>query len=286
MTTDSNRIRRIDIANDNKKIVVRKQLPLNISKPYKINVNTNMDINHKGNKKTKIIFYKGTTNQAIMHLYKPTINFAILNFANSHHVGGGYTHGSMAQEEELCRTIIDLFPSLALRANKKYDYINFNWTKHVLYSPNLTLYRYDNSNNYTMLNNPIKVSVITAAAPNLNNENKTIILFKKNINYIFQIINKIIKTVCLFPIYLNKKNREKRINILILGAFGCGAFAPSNNLQNSLGIKYNEEIANVFAQVLLYTPNLLSIYDNICFAIPPGDNYDTFYNVFKKYNLI
>ena len=288
----SNNSNRINIAYDNRKIVKSNSLILNIKKPIKININKKILINHKQNKKTKVILFEGTTNEAIIKLYNTNSNlsFSILNFANSTHVGGGYRHGSMAQEEELCRTIIDLFPSLALRADKKYNYTNFKWYKHVLYSSNLSLYRYDNSQSsgkYNFINNkPIKVSVITAAAPNLNNNTKMINIFKKNPKNIFNIIYKIIKTICLFPIYLNKINKERRINVLILGAFGCGAFSPSIQLQNSLGIKYNKYIATLFVQVLINTPNLLTIYDYICFAIPPGDNYNIFYSVFKKYKLI
>lgn len=281
------------IADDNKNIVINNKLFLNIKNPYKINIYKNLKINHNQNNKTKITFFSGTTNEAIYYFYKnnPKYSFAILNFANSNHVGGGYLHGSMAQEEELCRTIIDLFPSLALKANNKYYYNNFKWYKHVLYSSKLCLYRFDNSQSNGIYNiidpvNPIRVSVITAAAPDLNNNNKNIKLFTSNYNQIFNIIYNIIKTICLFPIYLNKINKEKKINVLILGAFGCGAFSPSVNLQQKLGIKYNEMIAKLFVKVILETPNLLTVYDYICFAIPPGDNYNTFYNVFKSYNLI
>jgi uncharacterized protein (TIGR02452 family) len=280
---------RINISNENKQIIISKKLPLNIRYPYKINIYKKININNVGSKKTKIMFFKGTTNEAILNLYSPNINFAILNFANSKHVGGGYTHGSMAQEEELCRTIIDLFPSLALRTDRSFNYIKFYWYKHVLYSKKLTLYRYDNSQSngkYNMLFTPIKVSVITAAAPDLNRDKSNINLFINNKNLIFDTIYKIIRTVCLYPIYLNKINKEDKINILILGAFGCGAFSPSIQLQNKLNIKYNEEIANLFVKVLKNTPNLLTIYDYIYFAIPNGDNYDTFYNIFKLNNLL
>ena len=95
----------------------------------------------------------------------------------------------------------------------------------------------------------------------------------------------IIKTIYLLPIYLYNINKEKT-NVLILGAFGCGAFSPSNNLQNYVGIKYNEYIAYIFASILLKIPSILSTYDFICFAIPPGDNYNIFKKVFLKYNLI
>jgi uncharacterized protein (TIGR02452 family) len=283
---------RINISNENYNLVKFNSLKLNINKPIKIDINKNIKINNNQNKKTKIIFFKGTTNQAILYFYNINnkYKFSILNFANSHHVCGGYTHGSMAQEEELCRTIIDLFPSLALLANKKYYYKNFKWNKHILYSTNLSLYRYDNiqSNGvYSFINKtPIKVSVITAAAPDLNNNTKIIKIFKNNSNYIFNILYQIIKSIYLIPIYLNKNNKEDKINILILGAFGCGAFSPSIDLQNYLGIKYNEYIASIFAKILLNTSNLLTIYDYICFAIPPGDNYNSFKKIFSKYNLI
>ena len=283
---------RINISNKNHDLVKSKSLLLNIKKPIKIDINKNIIINHIQNKKTKIFFFKGTTNQAIFHFYKINkyFKFSILNFANSHHVCGGYTHGSMAQEEELCRTIIDLFPSLGLVANRKYYYKNFKWYKHILYSSNLSLYRYDNvqsNGEYNLINkNPIKVSVISAAAPDLNNNIKLIKIFKKNPNNIFNILYKIIKSIYLIPIYLNKKNREHKINVLILGAFGCGAFSPSINLQNNLGVKYNENIASIFAKLLTKIPNILTVYDYICFAIPPGDNYDSFKKIFIKYNLI
>ena len=288
---DNDRLIRINIANENKYIVKNNDLSLNIKKPIKIYIYDYIAINHNQQKKTKIILFKGTTNQAIVQLYNfnPRLSMAILNFANSYHVGGGYTHGSMAQEEELCRTIIDLFPSLALRADRKYNYKYFKWNEHILYSSDLSLYRYDSvqSNKYNFINNiPIKVSVITAAAPDLNRNKHNINLFINNPTNIFNIIYKLIETICLTPIQLNKINKEKRINILILGAFGCGAFSPSINLQNNLGIKYNAKIASLFAHVLINTPNLLTVYDYIYFAIPPGDNYDTFFNIFKKYNLI
>ena len=287
------------VAEENKKIIKLNKKLLNIREPIMIDISYDIKINHKGSTKTQIIFFEGTTNEAIVQLNKQNskLKFSILNFANSQHVGGGYRHGSMAQEEELCRTILDLFPSLALKANKKYNYYDFKWDEHILYSPDLSLFRYDNSQSngqYTFIRNdsnlvgsiPIKVSVITAAAPNLRNDYNTINLFTKNQQDIYDIIYQLIKKICLFPIYLNKQKKEKKINVLILGAFGCGAFCPSNDLQSNLGIKYNKDIATLFANVLLETPYLLTIYDFIYFAIPSGDNYNTFHDVFKSFNLI
>ena len=284
---NSDRSTRISIANQNKDIVIKKKLPLNIQKPLKFNIFKNIRINTQ-NKLSKIYFFKGTTNQAILHIHNinPNNNIAILNYANSHTVCGGYTHGAMAQEEELARTIIDLYPSLALRATKNKKYYNFKWNKHIFYSSNLSLYRYDNTQSLGKYNfmKPIKVSVITAAAPNLNTDETNIINFKNNSKYFFDIIFKIINCICLVPLYINQ-HKKQQINILILGAFGCGAFSPQQNIQDALNIKYNKVIATLFAQVLTLLKKIL-YYDYIYFAIPPGDNYDTFFDVFKSFGLI
>lgn len=282
---------RINIAKENKNIIIKKKYILNIHKPFKFNIYKKLLLNNKSDNECKIICFKGTTNQAINHVnnINSLFNIIVLNFANSHHVGGGYLHGSMAQEEELARTIIDLFPSLALRANKSYDYLNFKWYKHILYSSNLSLYRYDNRESkgiYNFIPNaPIKVSVVTAAAPDLNNNQTNINNFINDSNKFYKIIYNIIHTVCIVPLYINeKKNKKTKNNVLILGAFGCGAFSPSQIVQNKLNIKYNEVIASIFAQVLINIKKIL-YYDYIYFAIPPGDNYDAFYNILKSYNL-
>jgi uncharacterized protein (TIGR02452 family) len=282
---------RISIANQNKDIVIKKKLYLNINKPLKFNIYKNIRINPQYNI-SKIIFFKGTTNQAILHLHNinPNNNIAILNFANSHTVGGGYMTGAMAQEEELTRTIIDLFPSLALRATRNKKYYNFKWNKHVFYSSNLSLYRYDNTQSHGKYNfissHPIKVSVITAAAPDLNRDTSNIKLFKNNAKYFYDIMAKLIHCICLVPLSPHVLQlTHNKVNILILGAFGCGAFSPPQYIQNALNIKYNKIIATLFAQTITLLKKVL-YYDYIYFAIPPGDNYDTFFNVFKSFGLI
>merc|ERR1712032_1768816 len=102
-----------------------------------------------------------------------------LNFANGEHVGGGYKHGAMAQEEDLCRMIPTLYSSL------------FNAQKHglhpfgpctcksadipekystVLYTKGLVLARTSEAQGYALLPREQQriVSLVTAAAPNVN----------------------------------------------------------------------------------------------------------------------
>ena len=300
-----NKQKRINIADDNRSIVISNKYNLNIQTPKKVRIVSNdyISIDKKNIKdnKTQIVFFKGTTNEAIIHFYKKKNNnkICILNFANSHHVGGGYLGGYMAQEEELCRTIIDLFPSLALLASRKSrNYYDFKWNRDVLYSSNLSLYRYDaaqSNNNYDFIDKnvnpkPIKISVITAAAPNLRIDRnrkeptpKTVELvnnFRSKPNDLYEILFDIIKGIYLVPIQI-----EKNINILILGAFGCGAFSPHYDLQKQMNIDYTKDIASIFLRIIEKIPDILHLYDYICFAIPDNNkdnNYKTFYNVFKK----
>lgn len=282
-----------------------KNTNLNIQKPIEIDAQRGIrPLDAPGNKNSPILFFQGTTNQAVNYFNNLGLKCAVLNFANSHHVGGGYLHGSMAQEEELCRTILDLFGSLAMLANKKLVYNDFDWKKHIKYSPDLNLWRKDcaeSKGDYTMLSSPVKVSVITLAAPNLRSDNGEINNFRKNPKLYFEYIKNIIRNSCLAPIHAGREKKEtNNVNVLVLGALGCGAFHPSPELENAVFTddlrkekfngkkitKYKQAIANLFLQVLLEEPHILTVYDFISFAIPPGENYDEFYNVFMNEQLI
>jgi uncharacterized protein (TIGR02452 family) len=286
---------------------------LNITAPISIPVRDSRFEHIFKRELSQIFFYQGTSNQAIHWIdnhSKKTgrpIKMAVMNFANSHHVGGGYLKGSMAQEEELCRTIVDLFPSLTQHATRKktrdgyttYEYNNFIWSEEVKYNSDLTLIKLDCAQSkkstvlYDQFGWTIKVSVITAAAPNLGND-KQIELFKKNPMSVIRGIKNVIRQCILAPVIESIKShqrgiRQENTNVLILGAFGCGAFAPSKELEQEMSeilgkaFKYNAVIASLFAEVLTEeNANLLKIYDSICFAIPyskSDDNYITFRNV-------
>lgn len=283
--------KRSNVANDNKEIVKNNLLPLTINKPFVINLNKNIrPIYNKGKKLTELLLFEGTTNQAIHHFNKLSLKCAVFNYGNSIHVGGGYLKGSIAQEEELCRTIPDLFPSLDLLASKHYYGDNFTWYKHVLYSSNLSLYRLDNiqsNNNYDIFtDDPIKVSVITIAAPDLKKNSKDIIYFIEHSDDIFNKLYKVIHAAIMSPILASRKGVENNVNVLIVGAIGCGAFCPSKELQETLNIKYTEKIAEIYIKVLQETQNILTVYDYICFAIPKGENHEIFKKVFEEHNII
>jgi uncharacterized protein (TIGR02452 family) len=209
-----------------------------------------------------------------------------LNFANAYNPGGGYIHGALAQEEELCRASPYLYASLNDRKNSFYP---FEWDSQLLYTENVEFIRNDYNklytellpyeHQYTFLNKPYKCNIITAAAPNLSDNDFSYIDTKDGyinmLNKLFkQKMEDLIENVYFTP-FSNKPN------VLILGALGCGAFRPQNNLNPKFEHVYPEFIAECFKNVL---NRVGKIYDKVCFAIPDkeGVNYMAFHKVFSS----
>jgi uncharacterized protein (TIGR02452 family) len=166
-------------------------------------------------------------------------NVVALNFASGKHPGGGYTTGSKAQEESLCRAS-NLYFSL-LKTPEYYDENEARdthlFTDMMIYHPEITFFRDDDGN---LLEKTLVASIITAPAPkfyNLTDDEKKIVpaIFKVRINRVFQIS-------------LDMGHRN-----LILGAWGCGAYGNDP-----------EMVAKIFKQCLSYYG---SKFDNIVFSI-------------------
>lgn len=141
----------------------------------------------------------------------------VLNFANPHNPGGGVVNGAMAQEECLCRSS-NLYPCLFVpeAINEYYNYNksikNNFFSDRVIYTDNVTVFKTDDTVPVLMPESEwFNVSVLTCAAPYIakrKHTNKAALkeLFKKRIRNIFEVA------------------LDNNIQILILGAFGCGAF--------------------------------------------------------------
>lgn len=153
---------------------------------------------------------------------------AVLNFASFTNPGGGVAKGSSAQEECLCRCT-NLYPCLEKAMqdfyvpHRKMD--NPLYNDDIVYTPGVWVVRDDNNEDELLEKGErYKVDVITCAAPNLR---------AKPSNYmnphagskpasitndeLFELLKKRISRVFEVAI-LNK------VDVLILGAFGCGAF--------------------------------------------------------------
>lgn len=129
-----------------------------------------------------------------------------LNFANGIHPGGGFLSGARAQEEVLCRssalyyTIKDDLMYVEHRQRPKPD--STDWA---IYSPNVPVFRQDDG---TELEHPWELSFITCAAPYAPDigQPEAGDLLEKRIQRILAIA------------------RAFQHAVLILGAWGCGAF--------------------------------------------------------------
>ncbi|MBQ4430361.1 MAG: TIGR02452 family protein [Synergistaceae bacterium] len=169
----------------------------------------------------KIRVTSGRTFQTALKLHDefPHAKIAVLNFAASQHPGGGVFSGSRAQEESLCRSST-LYPSLKSDVAREgfYSYHHDNecgWlaSDTCIYSSDVIICRDDDDYIPARLKPEdfVKVDVITCAAP-----------------HIFHNIN--IADDELYAIHISRAKNILRVcayngaDILIAGAFGCGAF--------------------------------------------------------------
>ncbi len=210
---------------------------------------------------------------ARLHKKYPKCHIAVLNFASATNPGGGVKSGSAAQEESLCRcsTLYDCLNTSDLR----FDFYKMHrrqndlrYTDTCIYTPDVTVFKTDTRFPELMDEQDwFKVDVITCAAPNLRkipynrmNPGKGTAL-----------------TLSDDELYLIHYNRawqiariaeENEAEILILGAFGCGAF--NNN---------PKVVASVYRDLLHHIDGA---FVEICFAVycPPTDM--TNYRVFKQ----
>lgn len=192
---------------------------------------------------------------------------AVLNFASATNPGGGVEKGASAQEECLCR-VSTLYPCLVDQKMRASFYTphrkngNALHNDDIIYTPKVLVIKDDDHN---LLATPFSVDIISCAAPNLrerpSNQYNTGDTVKVQISG-----NELLK--------LHEKRASKifssaianGIEILILGAFGCGAFCNDPYI-----------VARAYKNIL---PEFKQYFQTIEFAIycRPTDsiNYDAF----------
>ena len=218
--------------------------------------------------KNHIVFDDLTTDAAICKYTAMGGKVVAFNFANAEKPGGGYLDGAInTQEEELCRQYPRLYTSLDhARCNGIYPFP----LESVLITHNIERMRENRENGYAVISNPtISCGIITAAAPDMHrvkNKNKTFEDFDIGMNKLFHLIFTVPKC--------NKEN----YNVLVIGAFGCGSFAPKEQEKR---IPYKISMATLMMQ---YVVKYRGLYDIISIAIPDknGENYQIFQEVFKN----
>jgi len=202
---------------------------------------------------------------------------AALNFASATNVGGGVTRGSNAQEESLCRTST-LYPVLNIADNLKnfYEYHrksgDLKYTDRCIYTPDIFIIKSDTDFPEILPESKwIKVDVITCAAPNLR-EHPNNAMNPGNSKQLK------ISDDELYKIHVQRAEHILTVaayhtaDILILGAFGCGAF---HNNPKVVAEAYRETLKNFngYFQEIIF-----AVY---CAPKNGNENYTTFSQILK-----
>ncbi len=217
------------------------------------------------------------TFEAAMRLSRdnPGKKIAVLNFASAMRPGGGVKNGSSAQEEALCRCST-LYPTLDCRWlwQEFYD-VNrdANDVRHsdaCIYSPSVVICKTDESIPKRMKPEDwVAVDVISCAAPNLRSK-------PSNQHNPETGVSQKVTDAELYEIHLKRAKHiltiaaANKVDILVLGAFGCGAFC---NDPKVVAQAYHAAISE-----------LRHYFDKIEFAIydgPYSNNFDVFQNILR-----
>lgn len=224
-------------------------------------------------KDTTVKVSKDRSYQAAMRLSKEYEGkkIAVLNFANAFHAGGGVKRGASAQEESLCRTST-LYPLLYRRTLRDTFYKHHRQLKtpkasdSLIYTEGVIICKTDCAYPERLPEEDwVTVDVITMAAPDLG--------IHSNIHASVIGKGKFMNNAELFgyhvkrAIHLLTVAAAKNADVLVLGAFGCGAFKNDP-----------EVVASAYKTALSVFPK---VFDHIEFAVycTPAhtSNYQAFY---------
>lgn len=193
------------------------------------------------NGETRIQVTNETTLQASRRLVESGLRPLALNFANGIHPGGGFLGGARAQEEVLCRssslyqTLVD-DPMYEHHQGRRLP----DSTDWAIYSPDVPVFRKDDG---TELHRPWLLSFLTCAAPYAPaiGQPEAGILLQKRILRVFAIA------------------RAYDHPALVLGAWGCGAFAndphrTASDFRHALETDYSGAFSDVVFAIADWSP--------------------------------
>lgn len=188
--------------------------------------------------------------------YNPP-KICLLNFASFKNPGGRFIDGSMAQEEAIChatnlynilsdKRITDKFYTPNLKSLNKALYKN-----RAIYTPNVVTLVPNNAGGKSV----VTVDVLTCAAPNYNAAHKYQNISREECN---EVIDSRIK-------YILDILDDNKVDIAILGAFGCGVFGNDPKFVAETFQKYIKSFDYHMKWCL--------------FAVPGGPNFEAFKDV-------
>lgn len=207
----------------------------------------------KGKENSSIIVESNTT-FAAARKYIRLGKVAVLNFANPEHPGGGVQNGAMAQEECLCRSS-NLYACISAQ-NVFNDYYQYHrelrnpfYSDRLIYTKNVIVFKDDSAIPMLLPKEEwFAVDVVTCAAPYLAKRKYT------NTEALLRLFKGRIKNIL-------EAARDNEVDIIILGAFGCGAFKNPPLI-----------VAQAFEEIIR-EENYRGDFKQIVFAIKPtGEN--------------
>lgn len=255
--------------------LLRKSISASIAKQCLILENDIVSVadKHQYDHRTSIVVSKKRSYEAASS-YKGE-KVCVHNFASASNPGGGVVKGSNAQEECLCRC-----SSLYFCLTDKSVWDGFYATHRaeqnplhnddIIYTPGVTVFKSDTANPKIL---PEKdwydVDVITCAAPNLRQ--------RPSNSYNSGDGDKAVKISDRDLLMLHEKRLRRildvafseSVDVVVLGAFGCGAFA--NN---------PEVVARAAKNVI---KDYLNAFKHIEFAIYCNPKDDTNYRIFERH---
>ena len=225
-------------------------------------------------KKARIVVSSKRSLEAAEEYAKQGKKVCVLNFASATNPGGGVVNGSSAQEECICRCTTlypclnnnDLWTSFYVPHRKSANPI---YNNDCIYTPNVCVFKSDvNFPEPLPRGDWWKVNILTCAVPNLRERPSNIM--NPHAGY---------KPAKVTPAELETLliSRIKRIfevvvanenEVLILGAFGCGAFRNPPEI-----------VAKVFYNVM---QDFLGYFDTIEYAIYHTEREVANYEAFQK----
>ena len=208
---------------------------------------------------------------ARLHRKDPASKIAVLNFASATHPGGGVVRGANAQEECLCRCTT-LYPALKGAKAAPFYTLSHGSALHTdacLYTPGVLAVKTDTDLPERLPESEFfAFDVVSCSAPNLRPQ-------PANAMNPGDIDPAHIADNDLLELHVRRwrqimRAAAGRADVLVLGAFGCGAFRNPPAL-----------VADAFRELLRRDPLLAAAFKEIVFAVycPPQD--DTNYRVFR-----
>ena len=255
--------------------ILKRSISQSILGQLFISEETTIDIPKSNNaKNAKIIVSKKRSLEAAEKYAKEGKKVCVLNFASAKTPGGGVVNGASAQEECICRCST-LYPCLntEMMWNLFYqphrDKSNALHNNDCIYTPDICVFKSDIDFPELLSEKSWwNVNIITCAAPKFRERHEDFVLFgdkhypeKLMLSDLELLLTERIRRI--FEVAASNGN-----DVLVLGAFGCGAFKNPPEI-----------VAKVFNTVM---QEYICCFDEIEFAVFHTENEVENYNAFCK----